>query len=206
MEIREARFLMSNTKLEQMPEPKLPEFAFIGRSNVGKSSLINMLTQQKGLAKTSSKPGKTQTINHFLINNAWYLADLPGYGWAQASKTDKARWQASNEEYLLGRPNLACVLVLLDSRREEPQGIDLDFLEGLGENGIPVHLVFTKTDKLSSTAKETNIARFLEEMKESWEPLPGYTATSAVEQSGREELLAYLEHALGEVAPYFGND
>ena len=152
MIIQDATYVISNADYRQCPAPDLPEYAFIGRSNVGKSSLINMLTQRKGLAKTSQHPGKTQLINHFLINDSWYLVDLPGYGYAKISKTERNKWEHMIYEYLRYRPNLVCTFVLIDSRHE-PQRVDLEFMEKLGEEGIPFHLVFTKTDKLKKSGQ-----------------------------------------------------
>lgn len=192
MIIKEAKFVCSNAKADQCPTTDLPEYAFIGRSNVGKSSLINMLTGQRKLAKTSSVPGKTQLINHFLINDRWYLVDLPGYGWAKVSKDSREKWAKMIRHYLTGRPNLACVFVLIDSRLE-PQKIDLDFLESLGQMQVPFVLVFTKADKQSATKTEQSIARFCATMRESWEELPPVFTTSAEKKTGREEILAFIE-------------
>ena len=192
MIIKEAKFICSNTRADQCPTTDLPEYAFIGRSNVGKSSLINMLTGHKGLAKTSSMPGKTQLINHFLINDRWYLVDLPGYGWARVSKESRGKWAKMIRHYLTNRPNLACVFVLIDSRLE-PQKIDLDFLQSLGEMQVPFVLVFTKADKQSSVKTDQNIARFRAAMQEIWEELPPTFTTSAEKKLGREEILAFIE-------------
>jgi GTP-binding protein len=192
MIIKEAVFVCSNTKADQCPKTELPEYAFIGRSNVGKSSLINMLTGQKKLAKTSSIPGKTQLINHFLINENWYLVDLPGYGWARVSKVSREKWGKMIRHYLQSRDNLACVFVLIDSRLE-PQKIDLDFLQSLGEMQIPFVLVFTKADKQSATKTAQNIALFTNKMSESWEELPPVFTTSAEKKIGREEILSFIE-------------
>ena len=191
MIIHDARFLMSNTQVELCPPPTLPEYAFIGRSNVGKSSLINMLMQRNALAKTSSTPGKTQVINHFLINESWYLVDLPGYGYAKVSKTARAEWGKMINAYLHRRENLTCVLVLLDSRHP-PQAIDLDFMAQLGEEGVPFAMVFTKTDKQSASQTRTLIAKFLAKMSEGWDELPRHFVTSAETAVGREGVLAFI--------------
>jgi GTP-binding protein len=195
MIIREAKFLMSNSRVDQCPPPVLPEYAFIGRSNVGKSSLINMLTGQKGLAKTSSLPGKTQLINHFLINDAWYLVDLPGYGYAKVSKDSRAAWLKMINYYMRHRENLACVFVLIDSRHE-PQAVDLEFMEMLGTEGVPFVMVFTKTDKLSSSRAQQNVVK----MGESWDELPRHFITSAEEKTGREEVLTFIEEINRQLA------
>ncbi len=191
MIIHDARFLMSNTQVELCPPPTLPEYAFIGRSNVGKSSLINMLMQRNGLAKTSSTPGKTQVINHFLVNDKWYLVDLPGYGYAKVSKTSRAEWGKMINAYLRRRENLTCVLVLLDSRHA-PQAIDLEFMEQLGTEGVPFVMVFTKTDKQSASQTRTLIANFLTKMGETWDELPRHFVTSAENKLGREEVLDFI--------------
>jgi GTP-binding protein len=192
MEIRSAKFLISNTKLEGCPKPDKPEYAFIGRSNVGKSSLINMLTRQTKLAKTSASPGKTQLINHFLINDEWYLVDLPGYGYAKVSQAQRAAWQKMIANYLQNRTNLVSVFVLIDSRLS-PQKLDLEFLQQLGDWGIPFSMVFTKSDK--NTQKETakNVRYFIEAMKEDWEFIPRAFVTSAEKFHGRKEMLAYID-------------
>ena len=191
MIIHDARFLMSNTQVELCPPPTLPEYAFIGRSNVGKSSLINMLMQRNGLAKTSSTPGKTQVINHFLVNDKWYLVDLPGYGYAKVSKTSRAEWGKMINAYLRRRENLTCVLVLIDSRHA-PQAIDLEFMEQLGTEGVPFVMVFTKTDKQSASQTRTLIANFLTKMSETWDELPRHFVTSAENRLGREEVLDFI--------------
>lgn len=194
MNISSAEFVLSNTDVAKCPAPDRPEFAFIGRSNVGKSSLINMLTQRKNLAKTSSTPGKTQTINHFLINESWYLVDLPGYGYASVSKTQKAGWSKMIESYLRDRENLYCTFVLIDSRLE-PQKIDLEFINWLGRAGVALALVLTKTDKISqsdlSKSKKTIETRLLKD----WEELPPVFITSAEKSRGRDELLNFIEKA-----------
>jgi GTP-binding protein len=199
MIIHDARFLMSNTQVELCPPPTLPEYAFIGRSNVGKSSLINMLMQRSGLAKTSSTPGKTQVINHFLVNDKWYLVDLPGYGYAKVSKTSRAEWGKMINAYLRRRENLACVLVLLDSRHA-PQAIDLEFMEQLGTEGVPFVMVFTKTDKQSASQTRTLIGKFLAKMGETWDELPRHFVTSAENKLGREEVLDFITKVNAEWA------
>ncbi|MFN3341207.1 MAG: ribosome biogenesis GTP-binding protein YihA/YsxC [Flavobacteriales bacterium] len=192
MEIRSAEFVSSYVKLNQLPRPEKPEYAFIGRSNVGKSSLINMLTGRKYLAKISSTPGKTQTINHFIINNEWYLVDLPGFGYAKTSKTLRALWKGFTFDYLKQRENLLCVCVLLDSRLE-PQKIDLEFMEWLGKNGIPFVMVFTKADKNTKRELAKNLENYQRKMLETWEFLPQIFVTSAEKQTGKEELLAFFD-------------
>lgn len=191
MKIEQASFVISNTDYKKCPIPDKPEYAFIGRSNVGKSSLINMLTGKANLAKTSQKPGKTQLINHFLINNAWYLVDLPGYGWAQASKADKEKWGQMTKDYLGYRENLLCVFVLIDSRHEA-QAVDLAFMQQLGQSQIPFVIIFTKADKQSKTRTVQNVEAFKAKMLESWEELPVYFITSSVSDEGKEEILAYI--------------
>src|SRR5215207_7675651 len=178
MIIKEAKFICSNTTVEKCPETLLPEYAFIGRSNVGKSSLINMLTNHKKLAKTSSFPGKTQLINHFMINNAWYLVDLPGYGWAKVSKESREKWSKMIRAYLQNRKNLACVFLLIDSRHE-PQKPDLEFINQLGTMGVPFVLVFTKTDKQSAFKTNAAITAFKKKLAETWDELPLMFVTSS---------------------------
>ena len=195
MEIKTAQFVISNTDYKKSPEAKLPEYAFIGRSNVGKSSLINMLCGIKGLAKTSGKPGKTQLINHFIINEKtapWYLVDLPGYGYAKVSKTLKERWGKFLQEYILKRTNLLCLFVLIDSRLE-PQKIDLEFMQWLGEKQISFVMVFTKTDKLKKNEFARNISIYNKKMLNYWEELPTQFFTSAISSNGKEEILAFIE-------------
>ena len=191
MIIREARFLTSNSRAELCPAPTLPEYAFIGRSNVGKSSLINMLTGRNGLAKTSSSPGKTQLINHFIINENWYLVDLPGYGYAKVSKTSRTEWARMINFYLHNRTNLMCVFVLLDSRHA-PQPADLEFMEKLGGEGIPFVMVFTKSDKQSTAQTKALLTNYLAKMSEIWDELPRYFQTSAETALGRDEVLAFI--------------
>ena len=191
MKISSAAFVISNTDPNKCPAPDKPEYAFIGRSNVGKSSLINMLTKRKGLAKTSGKPGKTQLINHFLINEEWYLVDLPGYGYASTSKKNRKQWQAFIEKYLRERQNLLCTFVLIDSRHE-PQKIDLEFMEWMAVNELPFVLVFTKGDKHSKTALQKAIGAYEKKLGESWEELPPRFVTSGGSGLGREEVLSYI--------------
>jgi GTP-binding protein len=191
MEIREAEFVISNTHVEKCPAPNLPEYAFIGRSNVGKSSLINMLTGKKGLAKTSSTPGKTQLINHFLINKKWYLVDLPGYGFARVSKTAKAAWDRMIREYLGKRKNLMTVFILIDIRLE-PQPIDLRFIQWAGEKQIPLALAFTKADKLPKQQILFSVEQFKKALRKNWEELPLMFITSAEKKTGREEILDFI--------------
>ena len=192
MIIREAKFVISSENVAKCPKPNKPEYAFIGRSNVGKSSLINMLTNNTKLAKTSGTPGKTRLINHFLINDEWYLVDLPGYGYARVSKTDKKKWEIFIRNYLTTRENLYCVFVLIDIRLE-PQQIDLDFMEWVGENQIPFVIVFTKADKLKETEIEPAIERYKHKMFEYWVELPHMFVTSAEKAMGRDELLGFIE-------------
>ena len=192
MEINTAEFLVSNTDFKKCPPEDRPEYAFIGRSNVGKSSLINMLCAKKGMAKTSSTPGKTQLINHFNINNQWYLVDLPGYGFAKVGKDSRAKWDKMITDYILYRKNLLSVFILIDIRLE-PQQKDLDFIERMGENAIPFSLVFTKADKLARTKNEKSVKTFTAKMLESWDAMPPTFITSAEEKTGRDEVLNYIE-------------
>lgn len=192
VKITSADFVISNTDVSKCPQQMLPEYAFIGRSNVGKSSLINMLTQRKGLAMTSAMPGKTMLINHFLINKEWFLVDLPGYGYARRGKQDQERLAKIIKSYVLQRPNLTCLFVLIDSRLE-PQKIDVSFINFLGENSVPFALVFTKADKLSRQKTQANVDTFLEKMRETWDELPPHFLTSSVSGDGREELLKYID-------------
>jgi len=198
MIIKEASFVSSNTTVDKCPETTLPEYAFIGRSNVGKSSLINMLTGRSKLAKTSSFPGKTQLINHFIINNNWYLVDLPGYGWAKVSKESREKWLKMIRAYLQNRQNLACVFLLIDSRHE-PQQSDLDFIQLLGSMGVPFVLVFTKTDKQSLNKNQEAVAAYKKKLLETWEELPTLFITSSEEKKGREEILDFIESVNAEV-------
>lgn len=192
MTIKSAQFMQSVTDWKKCPAAHLPEYAFIGRSNVGKSSLINMLVRNSKLAKTSSKPGKTQTINHFLINQNWYLVDLPGYGYASISKTMREKWTKMIRDYLLLRENLQVVFVLVDSRLE-PQKIDLDFINSLGEDGVPFAIIFTKTDKLSANKVQGNVQRLKNKLAESWEEMPYMMLSSAETGKGRDEILNFIE-------------
>ena len=192
MEITSAEFIISNSRADMCPKTNLPEYAFIGRSNVGKSSLINMLTNQPKLAMTSATPGKTLLINHFLINKEWYLVDLPGYGYAQRGKKMMEKIQKLIEYYVLEREQMTCLFVLVDSRLE-PQKIDLEFIEWLGENGIPFAIVFTKADKQSVGKTKANVTRYLETLRQQWEELPPYFVTSSEKKTGRQELLDYIE-------------
>ena len=188
MKVNSAEFIISNTDYRKAPSDRLPEYAFIGRSNVGKSSLINMLTGRKQLAKISGKPGKTQLINHFLINRQWYLVDLPGYGWAKVSKSLRAGWEPMIANYITQRENLCCVFVLIDSRIE-PQTIDMEFLFWAGQEGIPITILMTKIDKQSKSKTSSNLARLKKELYKSWEELPPILLTSSVTGEGREEVL-----------------
>ena len=192
MVIKSAEFVISNSQVSKCPTTGLPEYAFIGRSNVGKSSLINMLTGKKGLAMTSQKPGKTQLINHFIINGAWYLVDLPGYGYARLSKDGREKLKVMIEDYTLERKELVCLFVLVDSRHE-PQKIDLEFIQWLGEEGVPFALVFTKADKLTKGRLAANLEAYKARLLEEWEELPPIFVTSSEQQLGRDELLSYIE-------------
>ncbi len=191
MEVKKAEFVVSNSDVKKLPGEPLPEYAFIGRSNVGKSSLINMLTNKKNLAKTSSTPGKTQLINHFKINDNWFLVDLPGYGYAKTSKTNRKKFQKLITDYFKTRKNLVNAFVLVDSRLE-PQKIDLEFMEWLGKNRIPFSIVFTKADKLSSSQLAKNIKKYQQKMLNRWESMPKYFITSSQDKRGRKEMLDYI--------------
>lgn len=190
--IKTAQFVISNSDVAKCPAGTLPEYAFIGRSNVGKSSLINMLCNRKDLAKASAKPGKTLLINHFLINNSWFLVDLPGYGYASAGKSARERLRKMIEDYVLEREQLTSLFVLIDSRHE-PQQIDLEFMEWLGENEVPFAIVFTKSDKLSPTRLRENMQVYRDKMLEVWEEMPSCFITSSEEKTGKEELINYIE-------------
>ena len=192
MEIKDAKFIISNTDVRKCPEGQLPEYAFIGRSNVGKSSLINMLVNRKGLAMTSSMPGKTMLINHFLVNDSWYIVDLPGYGYAQRGKEGREQIRKIIENYVLEREQMTCLFVLIDSRHA-PQKIDLEFMEWLGENGIPFCIIFTKLDKLSRRQAAENIRAYKEKLSEQWEELPPVFETSSETRAGRDEILNWIE-------------
>lgn len=198
MVITTAEFVKSSPQVGQCPRPDKPEFAFIGRSNVGKSSLINMLTGKKDLAKTSAQPGKTQLINHFLINSDWYLVDLPGYGYAKISMSSRKMWQKMINNYLLQRENLLSVFVLVDSRLE-PQKIDLEFINFLGENGVPLTIIFTKTDKQTAKKTAESVERFKQALSEYWEELPDILLTSSQNANGRDEVLDKIE----SIIPFF---
>ena len=192
MIINSARFVISNSDVDKCPKDVRHEYAFIGRSNVGKSSLINMLTGRKNLAMTSSTPGKTMLINHFLVNDKWYIVDLPGYGYARRGKESRGQLQRIIEGYILRRPQMTNLFVLIDSRHE-PQKIDMEFFEWLGENGVPFSIVFTKTDKLSRQAADRNVASYCTRLLEQWEELPPVFVTSSETGAGRENLLDYIE-------------
>ena len=192
MEITSAEFVISNTAVKKCPAGTFPEYAFIGRSNVGKSSLINMLTARKGLAMTSATPGKTMLINHFLINKNWYLVDLPGYGYARRGQKGKDQIRTIIEDYILEREQMTNLFLLIDSRLE-PQKIDLEFMEWLGENGIPFSIIFTKADKLKSGRLKMNINAYLRELSKQWEELPPYFISSSENRTGRTEILDYIE-------------
>ena len=192
MDITNAEFVISNTDVRKCPTGTFPEYAFIGRSNVGKSSLINMLTGRKGLAMTSATPGKTMLINHFLINKSWYIVDLPGYGYAKRGQKGQEQIKRIIESYILQREQMTCLFVLIDSRLA-PQAIDLEFTEWLGENGIPFSIIFTKADKLKGGRLKINISAYLRELRKQWEELPPYFITSSEERLGRTEVLNYIK-------------
>ncbi|MBP5277365.1 MAG: YihA family ribosome biogenesis GTP-binding protein [Prevotella sp.] len=192
MEIKKAEFVISSPTVQQCPADTKPEYAFIGRSNVGKSSLINMLCNHKGLAKTSSTPGKTLLINHFIINNEWYLVDLPGYGYAKQSKKTRAKLEQMISSYILQRKQLINVFVLIDIRHD-PQTIDVEFINWLGQSSIPFSIVFTKADKLGPQRCTANAASYMKKLEETWEELPPYFITSAEKKIGRSEVLDYIE-------------
>ena len=193
MEITSAEFVISNTDVKKCPAGIFPEYAFIGRSNVGKSSLINMLTSRKGLTMTSSTPGKTMLINHFLINKNWYLVDLPGYGYARRGQKGKDQIRTIIEDYILEREQMTNLFVLIDSRLE-PQKIDLEFMEWLGENGIPFSIIFTKADKLKGGRLKMNINAYLRELGKQWEELPPHFVSSSEDRTGRMDILNYIEN------------
>ena len=198
MIVKKAEFVKSSSGNAECPKPDKPEFAFIGRSNVGKSSLINMLVEKKDLAKTSSQPGKTQLINHFLINDSWYLVDLPGYGYAKTSMENRKIWKSMINSYILRRENLLTVFVLVDSRLE-PQKIDVEFINFLGENAVPFIILFTKTDKQNMTKNRVSVQRFKDKLSEYWEELPDILLTSSENKTGRDDVLNKVE----EIIPYF---
>lgn len=192
MIVKSAEFHISNIRADRCPDTTIPEFAFIGRSNVGKSSLINMLTARKSLAKTSATPGKTLLINHFMINNEWYLVDLPGYGYAKRGKREMEKLSQIIQHYVLERQQLTCLFVLIDSRHE-PQRIDMEFIEWLGENGVPFGIIFTKADKPKRGELNNNVKRFMARLSEQWEELPPHFITSSQSGMGRDEVLGYVE-------------
>ena len=197
MEIRQAEFISSITDISKGPAKKLPEFAFIGRSNVGKSSLINMLTSRKGMAKTSNKPGKTQTINHFIVNQSWYLVDLPGYGFASVSKDLRQGFGKIIDNYILKGENLFFLFILIDIRLE-PQAIDKSFLEWAGSNGVPLGIIFTKADKLSIGKINQNISQYQSELLKRWDELPPIFITSSTSKKGKDDVLTFIEKCLRE--------
>ena len=190
--IRTSSFVKSSSAYTECPEPQLPEYAFIGRSNVGKSSLINYIVNKKKLAKVSVKPGKTKLINHFLIDRAWYLVDLPGYGWAKVSKAEKLKWKLMVDQYLKKRKNLYCVFLLIDARHE-PQAIDREFMRWLGERKIPFAIVFTKIDKLGMIKLQKNLDHYREVLGEEWDELPIQFQTSSVSKIGKNQILGYIK-------------
>ncbi|MBC9913536.1 YihA family ribosome biogenesis GTP-binding protein [Chitinophaga varians] len=192
MVIKSAEYLISSPDWEKCPTPNMPEYAFIGRSNVGKSSLINILANNEKLAKTSGTPGKTVMINHFLVNKEWYLVDLPGYGFAKRSMSQRKQWERMIEDYLRKRTNLVTIFILIDSRHS-PQKIDIDFVNQLGEWNVPFSLVFTKADKSTQAEVSRNVKAFLNKMRETWEFLPAHFVTSTVKKSGRDAILGYIE-------------
>ena len=199
MKIKSAEFIISNSDVTKCPKSRLPEYAFIGRSNVGKSSLINMLTSRKSLAKTSGRPGKTQLINHFLINKSWHLVDLPGYGYARVSKSSKKVFQKFITQYFGLREQLVTAFVLVDIRHK-PQPVDLEFMQWLGENGIPFSIIFTKADKLRPKAIEIHIDSYKNKLLEFWEEMPNYFVTSSTNYSGKEALLNYIDGVNNEIS------
>ena len=192
MNIKSAEFQISNSDFRKCPDTRLPEYAFIGRSNVGKSSLINMLTGRKGLVKTSATPGKTLLINHFLINGEWYIVDLPGYGFAKRSKESREQLRRMIQGYVLGREQMTNLFVLVDSRLK-PQKIDLEFIQWLGENGVPFSIVFTKMDKLGKVAGPAAVEDYKKELRKTWDELPPVFMTSSEDARGRDELLDYID-------------
>ncbi|MCW3806518.1 ribosome biogenesis GTP-binding protein YihA/YsxC [Plebeiibacterium marinum] len=192
MEIKQAEFLTSSAKPTQCPNPDKPEYAFIGRSNVGKSSLINMLCDRNSLAKTSSTPGKTQLINHFVINSDWYLVDLPGYGYAKVSKTQRKTFKLLIDGYLRHRSNLMCLFILVDIRHK-PQKVDIEFMYQMGEWGVPFVVVFTKADKLKPGEVEKNVTEYKNALLQDWEELPDFFISSATKNQGKDEILSFIE-------------
>lgn len=202
MKVNSANFIISNTDVGRCPKDNIPEYAFIGRSNVGKSSLINTLTNHKKLAKTSGKPGKTQLINHFKINDLWFLVDLPGYGYAQVSKSKRKTFQSFIKDYFLKREQLVCSFVLVDSRHL-PQKIDLEFMQFLGENGIPFAIIFTKADKLGSSTLNKNITKYKKELLKTWEQVPTHFITSSETTMGRDDVLNFISQVNENVKDNF---
>ena len=200
MDIKSAEFVMSNTRIDRCPQTGLPEYAFIGRSNVGKSSLINMLTRKPKLAMTSATPGKTMLINHFIINKSWYLVDLPGYGYAQRGKKAKDKLTQMIESYILDREQMTNLFLLIDIRHE-PLTIDLEFIEWLGENGVPFAIIFTKADKLGTQRQRENVEKYLARLSEQWEELPPHFVTSSEKGLGRNEVLDYIEEINKSLIP-----
>ncbi|WP_029038276.1 ribosome biogenesis GTP-binding protein YihA/YsxC [Salinimicrobium xinjiangense] len=200
MKIKSAEFVISNSDVSKCPDTKLPEYAFIGRSNVGKSSLINALTNRKDLAKTSGRPGKTQLINHFLINKSWFLVDLPGYGYARVSKSAKKTFQKFITQYFEKREQMLCAFVLIDSRHK-PQPIDMEFMTWLGEHQVPFCIIFTKADKMKPKALERNINDYQAEMLQTWTEMPQYFVTSSANGMGSEEVLAYIQNINENLLP-----
>ncbi len=198
MQIKSAQYLMSNDDFRKCPKPDMPEFAFIGRSNVGKSSLINMLTSNSKLAKTSASPGKTQKINHFVINNSWYLVDLPGYGYAKVSKSQREVFRKMIEGYILNRQNLVNIFVLVDCRLE-PQQIDVEFINWLGANRVPFTIIFTKSDKIGTNVLASKIDAYKEHLLQTWETLPDILVSSAVSKMGQEEILDYIQNIINSL-------
>ena len=202
MKIQSAEFVISNTDVQKCPKERIPEYAFIGRSNVGKSSLINMLMQRKDLAKTSGKPGKTQLINHFKINDSWFLVDLPGYGYAQVSKSKRKSFQKFIEDYFLKREQLVCTFVLVDVRHD-PQKIDIAFMQFLGENQIPFCIIFTKADKLGSSKLNKQVVSYKKKLLQTWEEVPTSFVTSSTSRMGRDEFLNFIDNVNKDIAPNF---
>lgn len=198
MDIKSAEFIISNTDVKKCPSGNFPEYAFIGRSNVGKSSLINMLTARKGLAMTSSTPGKTMLINHFMVNENWYIVDLPGYGYARRGQKGQKQIKKIIEDYILEREQMTNLFVLIDSRLE-PQHIDLEFMEWLGENGVPFSIIFTKADKLTNNQVQSSIKKYIKKLKEQWDELPPYFISSSEKRMGREEILGYIDQINKEI-------
>lgn len=199
MVIKEANFLVSNSKVSKCPESNLPEYAFIGRSNVGKSSLINMLTNRKKLAMISSKPGKTRLINHFLINNNWHLVDLPGYGYTKTGKTSREKFSKIISDYIIRRLQLTSLFILIDCRHE-PQKIDLEFINWVGEEEIPFSIIFTKADKISGTKLNENIEKFKQELLQTWDEMPPYFISSSVDTRGKDDILGYISQINNEIS------